>query len=115
MGEMNWNLEKDAPPGVLREDLVAIVHREGRDALGVFPPLTLGHYCQMLAGEFAGFARDEMTSRGIDEGTAKSISARLATLGLAQIVNIAEFGYGERVLEERAGLEPLPNSSRPIG
>lgn len=114
MVEKNWNLEEDSPPGVSLDDLVAIVHHEGRDMLGVFPPLTLGHYCQTLAGEFAKFAKDMMTTKGIDEGTAKSISTRLATLGLRQFVNIAEFGYGERILEERAGLEPLSSSPQPI-
>lgn len=108
------NLERGSSPIVASDDIAAILHREGRDALGVFTPLILGHYCQRLAGEVADFARDIMATKGVDEETANSVAARLATLGLGQFVNIAEFGYAQRVLEERIGFEPLPNSPQPI-
>lgn len=112
MSELNWELERYTGPRVTPDDLRSATHQDGRDGLDIFPPRILGHYCQKLAGEVGDFASELALKFGVDEATAKRIGTHLATRGLGKIINIAEFGYAERVLEERLGLGELPVSNR---
>ena len=95
-------------------ELADIRDEEGRSRHGIYPPLLLSHYAQGFAGDVASFAREIMADKGIDEATAHSVASRLAALGISRFATIAEFGYGVRVLEERAGVVPAEQQTQTI-
>ena|SRR3989338_8161522 len=101
------------PDVISQDDLEKSLHEEGRSELDIYPPVHIQHYGQMFGGELADEARDAMSKLGVDVDLADKIAARLATtVGLKHFINAMDFGYAQRVLEERAGLPELTSSQR---
>ncbi len=101
------------PDAIKLDDVERSLHEAGRTELGIHPPVHIQHYGQILGGELADEAKIALSKMGIDDDFANRIVNRIATVvGFRHFVNAMDFGYAQRVLEERAGLPELTESHR---
>lgn len=108
----SWD-KGERPDAISQYDLELSLREEGREQLAIYPPAHIQHHCQTLAGELADDAKEAIKKMGVDEELAERIATRIATsVGLKHFVGAMDFGYAQRVLEERAGLPELTQSHR---
>jgi hypothetical protein len=97
-------------PQEIRSEYPSVTTETGRDKIGVTVPAYVHDAAQKTSRGISTEVADYATRLGVDEATAHRIGVHVATtIGLKYFINTIDAGYSIRVLEERAGLEPIPD------